>query len=425
MQRVLAFEGTPALSVPLRFLLTAPWFGVAAGLLLAWFGADALQNRWASGTLALTHLMTLGFLAMTMAGALLQLLPVAAGFEVPQVQRVAMLAWVGLGAGTLLLVAGFLTGAGMLFAAAAVVLGLALLGFLGAVGVALLRRASPSALATVAGMRFACAALAIAIVPALAVSAWLSGGPAVPVLLLADLHAAWALLGWVGILVIAVAFQVIVMFEATAIYPRLLALSLPAALFALLVGWSVAVWTGAGWAHWAAVGVALAFALFSGASLYLLARRKARATAATTMYWRLSLGCLLLCALLYAWPAPDSSARPLLLGILFIVGFAASAVNGMLYRIVPFLLWYHLAQSGVPRSAAPGVNAWIATGHAKAQFCCHAAALAGLTLAVMLPSLARPAGLLFAADMAWLGMMLARAALRYRRALATSGRKGA
>jgi hypothetical protein len=425
MQRVLAFEGTPALSVPMRFLLTAPWFGVAAGLLLAWCGADALQNRWASGTLALTHLMTLGFLAMTMAGALLQLLPVVAEFEVPQVQRVAMLAWAGLGVGTVLLVAGFLTGAPVLFASAAVLLGLALLGFLCAVGLALLRGASASALATVVGMRFACAALAIAIVPALAVSAWLSGGPAVPVLVLADLHAAWALLGWVGILVIAVAFQVIVMFEATAVYPRLLSLGLPAALFVLLAGWSVAVWTGAGWAHWAALGVALAFALFAAASLYLLARRKARATVATTMYWRLSLACLLLCALLYAWPAPDGSQRPLLLGILFIGGFAASAVNGMLYRIVPFLLWYHLAQSGVPRSAAPGVNAWIAAGHAKAQFCCHAGAMAMLVGAVMMPMLARPAGLLFAADMAWLGMLLARAALCYRRALAASGRKSA
>jgi hypothetical protein len=192
----------------------------------------------------------------------------------------------------------------------------------------------------------------------------------------------------------------------------------------LLGALSVGTWTHARWQHFAALGVAAAFALFAGASLFLLARRKARALHVTTMYWWLSLGSLLACALLYAWPHDDIGWRPLLLGILFIAGFAASAVNGMLYRIVPFLLWYHLAAAGVPRSAVPGVNAWIAAPFAKAQFWCHAAALAALAAATVLPVLARPAGLLFMAGMAWLGTTLARAVLRYRRVL-ESGRERA
>jgi lipid-A-disaccharide synthase-like uncharacterized protein len=424
MQRVLSFDDTPALSIPLRFMLTAPWFAAVAGALLLWNGAAALETRWAGVTLALTHLMTLGFLAMTIAGALLQMLPVVAGFAVPQARQVATLSWLGLASGTPLLAAAFLTGLRPLFAAGALALGAALLVLIAAIGMALARRAGHGTLPMIAGIRLAIGGLAVGGVLGLALAGWLSGGPVVPFLMVVDLHSAWALLGCIGMMVVAVAFQVIVMFEATAIYPRTLSLALPSSVFLLLGAWSVGTWTHARWQHWAALGVAAALALFAGASLVLLARRKARTLHVTTMYWRLSLGSLLACSLLYAWPHRDADWRPLLLGILFIAGFAASAVNGMLYRIVPFLLWYHLAAAGVPRSAVPGVNAWIAAPCAKAQFWCHAAALAALTAATIIPMLARPAGLLFMAGMAWLGTTLAQAALRYRRALA-SGRERA
>ena len=81
MQRKLAFEHTPGLALPLRFLLLAPWFGALAGLLLVWQGGEALATRWAPATLAVTHLLTLGFLGMAMAGSLLQMVPVVAGVE--------------------------------------------------------------------------------------------------------------------------------------------------------------------------------------------------------------------------------------------------------------------------------------------------------------------------------------------------------
>ena len=74
MDASLSFEQAPPISVPFRFFLTAPLFGVAAGLLLIWFGADALASRWNAPTLALTHLLTVGFMLEAMCGALLQIL---------------------------------------------------------------------------------------------------------------------------------------------------------------------------------------------------------------------------------------------------------------------------------------------------------------------------------------------------------------
>ena len=75
----LSLEQAPPFSVPLRFFLTAPWFLVVAALLILWQGPAIFASRWHPATLALTHLLTLGFMAQVMLGALLQMLPVVVG----------------------------------------------------------------------------------------------------------------------------------------------------------------------------------------------------------------------------------------------------------------------------------------------------------------------------------------------------------
>ena len=75
----LSFEQAPPVSVPYRFFLTAPLFGVAAGLLLVWLGESAVASRWSGGALALTHLLAVGFMLQAMTGAVMQFVPVAAG----------------------------------------------------------------------------------------------------------------------------------------------------------------------------------------------------------------------------------------------------------------------------------------------------------------------------------------------------------
>lgn len=425
MQRALSFDTTPAASVPLRFMLAAPCFAAAAGLLLAWTGGAALQSRWASSTLALTHLMTLGFLGMAMLGSMLQMLPVVAETAVPRVRTVALLSWAGLGCGTPLLAAALMTGLAPLFVAAALSLGLALLAFIGAVLVALLRRASAGAMPMVAAMRLALPGFAVAVVLGLSLAVYFAGAAVIPAALVTDLHAAFGLVGWVAMLVVAVSFQVIPMFQATPVYPRWLSRTLPVALAALLCGWGAAQWRHLPWQRWAGAGLAALLAVFSCYSLYLLSKSRRKEPDITTWYWLISLASLAVCSILYVAPGIDEGKRALVLGILFIAGFAMSAVNGMLYKIVPFLLWYHLSAKGIRREAVPKVNAWIAPRAAKGQYWVHAAALAALCLSVEAPGLARAAGLLFAADAGWIGFLLAAAALRYRRICATSALEGA
>ena len=85
----LSFDQAPPISVPYRFFLVAPWFGVMAGILLAWSGPDAFASRWTPEAMALTHLIALGFMLQAMSGAVFQFIPVAVGGNVWRPRLVA------------------------------------------------------------------------------------------------------------------------------------------------------------------------------------------------------------------------------------------------------------------------------------------------------------------------------------------------
>jgi hypothetical protein len=127
---VLSFENAPPFSAPLRFFLTAPLFAVLAGLLLVIEGPVVFTSRWTPGALAATHLLTVGFMLQVMLGALIQVLPVVAGADLPRPLALARAVHVGLTGGGLLLVGGFWFGLPWALAGGALLLGLTVFLFL-------------------------------------------------------------------------------------------------------------------------------------------------------------------------------------------------------------------------------------------------------------------------------------------------------
>ncbi|MEO8984885.1 MAG: hypothetical protein ABI300_04605, partial [Rhodanobacter sp.] len=75
----LRIDQAPDAGLPLRFLLSMPCWGVAAGVLLLIGGDAALHSRWHPTTVALVHIYVLGVLGNAMFGALLQFPPAVAG----------------------------------------------------------------------------------------------------------------------------------------------------------------------------------------------------------------------------------------------------------------------------------------------------------------------------------------------------------
>ena len=415
MQRALAYALSPAPGLPLRFLLTAPWFAALAGLVLLLAGDSVFVSRWSPPTLAATHLLTLGCLTTAMAGSMLQLIPVVTGIALPASRAAAALIWIGLALGALLLATALGLNVNILFVPAALLLSITIATLVTLIGCALARATSPAALPMMRGMRLAVAGLVIALATGVGLAATLGGALAMPVLLIADLHAAWGLLGWVAMLVVGVAFQVIPMFQSSQLYPAAVARWAPWTLAGLLAAWSFAWVAGSASAAVPALLIGAALAAFAGLTARLLATRKRKELDATTLYWRLSLASLAASALLYQ--LPDSRQTPLIVGIVFIGGFAMGAVNGMLYKIVPFLLWYHLQHDAhATKGAVPTIRVILPDALARRQFWWHAAALAALCGAVYAPAwLARPGAALLVASSMLLGVDLWRATLRCRR----------
>ncbi|MEW6133295.1 MAG: hypothetical protein AB1591_09060 [Pseudomonadota bacterium] len=411
----LAFEQAPPFSLPLRFFLTAPLFLIAAALLIALY-PEALTSRWTPQALALTHALTLGFLAMVMLGAMLQMLPVVAGSPVPATRFVARASHVALILGTVALMAGFLLSTPKAFAAGVILLLAAFAVFIAA-AISLARAAAN---VTVNGMRFAVASLifTIALGAALALlrAGWwnesLEGASAA--------HVGFGLLGWVLLLVVGVAYQVVPMFQITPPYPPRLSRWLAGAMFALLALRALAPIFPYPAVILLDAGLATGVLLFAFHTLNLQSRRRRKLPDITLDYWRIGMASLIACVLAWLvaqlWPAwADSNAYPLLLGVLFLVGFAVSVVAGMLYKIVPFLAWFHLqAQLQAKAGTIPNMKQMIDEKNLRLQFRLHLAALALLVAAVAWPAaLHMPAGIVLALSALMLWGNLSTALRRY------------
>ena len=403
----LALEQAPPFSAPLRFFLTAPLFLAGAGLLAAW-NPDWRGGHLAPAALALTHLITLGFLGMAMLGALTQMLPVVAGAPVPRVRPVARISHAALAVGTPLLAWGLWAGEPAALEGAGITLGAGLAVFLIPAALSLARGRS---LDTLRAMGIALAALAVTVALGLLLTGWLSGRwlPEAPQDGFAR-HVMAGLAGWVGILVMGTAWQVVPMLQLTPPYPPRLTRGLLVAAGASLL---LALAVPAPWHRLGLIGLCAAGIAFAVATLDLQRRRKRKIGDITLDFWRLGMASLILACLLF--PFAGDGPLPVLAGVLFLVGFAVSVVNGMLYKIVPFLAWFHLqAQLGIMASGLPSMKDYLPDAAARGQFRLHAAALACLLAAPWLPVLAIPGGLLLAASSAWLGWNLVSAVRLFR-----------
>ena len=414
----LSFEQAPPIAVPFRFFLTAPLFGIAAGLLLFLQGGEMLASRWMPAALAATHLLVVGFMLQAMCGALLQFVPVAAGGNIWRPRLVAGIVHPVLAASAMLLVGAFLTQRSALFMAAAhsFVLGLGFFGIV--VSIALWR--TPARGPTIIALRIALIALLVTMALGATLATGLARGAEWPLLMLTDIHAAWGLGGWALVLLAGVSYFVVPMFQLTPAYPAWLARGIPLLLLAVLLLWSLQ-FVGVSEIGFKAVflgGLGVG-ALFAAGTLYIQSRRRRKVGDTTLLFFRtamLSLLAILLSALAFlAIPSVGGDPRAAVwVGLLAMVGVFVSAIAGMLYKIVPFVSWLHLQRICGLGTLPPTMNQMLAETAMRRQFHIHLLALGLLLAAVWVPAVARVAGLAFAVDCAWLAWNLILAVRAYR-----------
>lgn len=416
----LSLEQSPPLAVPLRFFLTGPLFSLLAAAAIAWGGADAFGSRWSPSILAATHLVTLGFLTMVMSGALLQVLPVIVGSAVPMPRLTAAAVHVPLAAGTLALAVGLGIGAPTLLLLGLPLLAAAIGVLLASAGYALWR--APADNAVVTAMRLALASLLATLLLGLTLGAALARGWALPLAALTDLHLQWGLIGWVGLLVAGVAIHVVPMFQTTPGYPVNLMRWMARLTFAALSLITVAAAVPDGAVRdWTRIGLAAMAVAFASVTLYLQSRRRRRQPDATLTLWRTAMASLL--AAVAVWAAgrllPDCAQAPvhgLVLGTLMVGGFAVSVVNGMLYKIVPFLAWLAMQNAAHGLTVPPNVKRILPDPWMQRQARLHLLALALMLGAAIWPqALVYPAAAAYAASSAFLWRNIAHVCRVHRR----------
>jgi hypothetical protein len=313
---------------------------------------NPFANMHSPALLAATHCITLGFMAMIMMGAMQQILPVVIGSPMPASRLTTWLTFLPLLSGALLLPAGFLLGKPVLLNLAWPLLGLAFITFITASLIGMAR--APAHNATRTAILLSILALGGAIALGMLLAHGYATGSPLPYARLATAHISLSLGGWVLLLIVGVSYQVVPMFQLTPNYPKWLASSLAPALFIVLLLGLLSMLPDPR-PHWVVIVPQILFwslaGCFAVVTLRLQSKRRRRVADATLSFFRLGMMALL-CAAAFALAAllfPAIDRLGTLSAVLFLLGFAMSLIHGMLYKIVPFLVWFHLFRGGVKR----------------------------------------------------------------------------
>jgi hypothetical protein len=366
-------------------MLTAPVFAMVAAILLLIY-PESTQNRWSPVMLCVTHLLVLGFAVMVMFGAVQQLLPVLAGVTFRRPQLISISLYVGLITGVTFLCVGMFLSDASLMLVATLFLSVTVLAFFVVMMLGLSRSAANRD--AIHGIRFALMSFLVSA----SVGLYLAAGHSLPEVQLerslTPLHLAWGLLGWIGLLVVAVSYQVVPMFQITPKYPKSIVRWLTPFIFLGLVLWSfIELNPGSKIAdNWLSVipaaGVIAGLLTFCLVTLWLQKQRRRKLPDMTLNFFRLALFCMMLAIFLWSMPESWLAAqlnRDVLTGALLIVGFAMSVISGMLYKIVPFLVWLHLTNqidmSERWQKDIPNIKQIIPEVHCRWQFRLHTGAV--------------------------------------------------
>lgn len=402
----LNFDEIPRLDVPLRFYLTAPFFAVVVSLLLIWQGDYIWLGRWMPASLAITHLVAIGMMAMIMIGSLFQIMPVLCGapIKIPPLPLILMQA--GLIFGTLALSAGFF--GWPTFGGSFLLLALSLGYFI----VSLLRVLIFKAAGQQTRMPIMLAAIALGFVllaGLLLLAGYLWGYYPVPGKNLTHLHAGTGIFGWVLLLIMAVSFQVIPMFHVTPEFPRYWRIALPVMLVIGLVSIVVATLVQVSF-YFSSALIADVGILYSIIGLSRLRARKRKLPDVVVSYWQWAYSCLILgCLLMIAMPIiplPQQGKAEVFIALTICMGFVLGVIQGMLLKIVPFLISLHLQPIAMANPNAmmllPDHYSLISRKQMKIQFWLYLLGMVSIVVSLCYPPATASIGLVMLLNWLWI-----------------------
>ena len=413
MFKGLSLEQAPPISVVMRFFLSVPIFGIALSLLLILSPTEILTPNHPL-SLAAIHLLFLGVITMSMIGALFQMQSVLGGRPIPSPLGNAFLIHILLSVGVVTLAAAFITQIAPLFVIAATLLGS---GIVYTVFLIIPLLFKSSLHDTLRGMRLALVSLFIAVILGIVMAdSYAQGSFSTFHDAIRTTHCSFALVGWIGTLIIAVAFQVVEMFYVTTSYSNWCKQNvfriIPAALI-LKVLWFFLdfpyVWI------FDLLLAALLMGFFT-TTLRRLRERKRRVSDVSIWFWSMGMGLLFVSLIAYGGYLWSLKEGILQIAVIAYALFALSVILGMMGKIVPFLVWFHLSSAGY--MDAPIMSHIIPIKRSKSLFGLFVLVSIMALISVFYPALLIITGVLSFALFALLGYNLIHALKLYRYTLA-------
>ena len=360
----LSLEQAPPISVPLSFYLTAPLFAILAGVLILLSDASILQSRYSIDSIVITHAITIGFISFVMLGSLTQMLPVLAGVKMYKVALITKASHLALVLGTLFMIMG-LKFEILFFNSLAIIL--LVFGFLVMIVVILMAiKKVQNFTPTVTGMSVSLVFASFSVL----MGAFLLFSYIEPEMsfyrnIIANTHSVWAIFGFAGVLIVGVTFQVLPMFYVAPkfndFYQRRIVLFISLS----LILWMITSLFFEAYSILPKLLIVLLFVSFAVVFLLKIKNRKRKVSDITLLYYKTSTIFLTIGSLFWIIDEFYFSQHIVLVSIL-LGGFILSIMIGMLYKIVPFLIWFHLNAMGY--MSIPTMNEMIDKKWAMTQF---------------------------------------------------------
>ena len=424
----LSFDSIPELNVPLRFFLAAPVFALLASLLIIEQGSVLWLSRWLPDSLAITHLFALGVMVSIMIGSLFQVMPVLCGAPIKIGRPALVLLQLGLISGTLMLAAAFMGWAS--FSASMILLALSL----GYFAISLIFVLLKSAAGQQTRIPILLSVLFLAVLLSAGVgllSGYLSGVAITPGKSLTHIHAGAGLFGWVLLLMMAVSFQVIPMFHVTPVFPSFWRHGLVIAVVTGLIAMTLAQLNQLA-SYPVTVYLAVTAVCYALISLDRLRQRKRKLPNTVISYWQFSFACLILSAILMItlplFAAEWQIKLEIFLALLFGLGFIIGVMQGMLLKIVPFLINLHLQNVAMQNPAGmmllPDHYSLISRKQCKIQFWLYLSVIIAIVLSFFLPQFTALIGVTLILNWMVIAFNLGRASYQYhsvRKAMLAAG----
>jgi len=369
----LSLDQAPPYKSPIKFFLVAPIFAIVAGIFALFTNNYEIHNP---NIIATIHLITIGFIIMTILGALQQMLPVIAGVVIPKAKRVSNITYTLVALGLVSFTLGFILYQKIYFFLAGILLlsGLLYFTFIALIQLFQVQNKSYIVKGMIISLLFFVLAFLIGVHLIISNATENIGA----------LHYSFALVhynyiffGFLFLLVVAITIQVVPMFWVTNSYKNQEQSLIIYSSTALLLFYPINLFMNLELDIFYKILFNFVILYFVFLTIKKLKNRKRKLKDITVYFYTTSMVFLAIGSIYWLtmsiFELPEN-----LLGILLGLGFMVSLMNGMLYKIIPFLTWFHLNAKGL--FDIPSMREMIPLKNMQTQFYLHLFSMIGFIL---------------------------------------------